>query len=367
VKLGDFGCAKQLDDISSMTITGTVGYQAPVGYWAICSHSRIKSDVATGISMQDVIWGLSASKRLRQVGRMVIRWYVCFRCYCKERTLIATATIRDITDYKPEFCQYCCQEDPESRPSSVQLLEYLQGQIKPAGNPSLLVTALSKDADEPFWDLPLIERILEAGADPNAIGQGETTALQFMAETSNKSNMDGKAVSELLLEHGASPQFRPGPSMCNATFAVPDTLLEPQTCVTTQIKHDGHDCTVEMEDFEESIQTTDALGTYTPNDQSEPMEWLDYLHAQIQVSHGPTDVAGSEGFVSTPLDAFTPSEYSFDARTVSSDGYAEIFHQPRLCSRFNIVFAEAAHEMRTIVACWNCVLQRDKVRLSSPL
>ncbi|KAF1951281.1 hypothetical protein CC80DRAFT_597440 [Byssothecium circinans] len=28
VKLGDFSCAKQLNDISSMTITGTVGYQA---------------------------------------------------------------------------------------------------------------------------------------------------------------------------------------------------------------------------------------------------------------------------------------------------------------------------------------------------
>ena len=156
--------------------------------------------------MQDIIRGLSASKRLRQVGRMVIRWYVCFR-YCHEEcNLIDTATLRDITDYTPEFCQYCCQEDPESRPSSVQLLEYLQGQIKPAGNPSLLVTALSKDADQPFWDLPLIERILEAGADPNAIGQGKTTALQFIAKTGNKSNMDDKAVSELLLKHGASPQ-----------------------------------------------------------------------------------------------------------------------------------------------------------------
>ncbi|KAF1951282.1 hypothetical protein CC80DRAFT_208647 [Byssothecium circinans] len=173
--------------------------------------------------------------------------------------------------------------------------------------------------------------------------------------------------------------------MCNAVFVVPDTLLEPQTRVTIQINHDGHDRTIEMEDFEEPIQTTDALGACTPNDQSEPMEWLDYLRAQMEVSYRPTDVAGLEGFVSTPLDAFTPSEYSFDARTASSDGYAEIFHQRRLGSHWDPVVAKdattvspdgyavishqrclgshldrvvakTANDMRKVVACWHCVL-----------
>jgi serine/threonine protein kinase len=30
VKLGDFGCAKQLDDETSMSDTGTIRYRAPV-------------------------------------------------------------------------------------------------------------------------------------------------------------------------------------------------------------------------------------------------------------------------------------------------------------------------------------------------
>jgi hypothetical protein len=65
---------------------------------------------------------------------------------------------------------------------------------------SFVVEALDKDTDSTFWDYPVIERILEAGADPDLVGPGRLIAL----DRSNKSDQDVQSIRQLLSKYGIS-------------------------------------------------------------------------------------------------------------------------------------------------------------------
>lgn len=124
------------------------------------------------------------------------------------KRLSTTATLRDISVCLTDLCDQCRYDDPEERPSSVQLLEYLQQQRRREQNSSSLVyEALKKDSDSTFWDYACIERILESGADPTLVGDDAMKAIGLIADTSNKSAKDSESVFRLLLKYGSFPSI----------------------------------------------------------------------------------------------------------------------------------------------------------------
>ncbi|OAL46423.1 kinase-like protein [Pyrenochaeta sp. DS3sAY3a] len=106
VKLGDFGCAKQLEDDTTLSDAGTIHYRAPETRYL----SRYGQFQRPSFSVKSDIWSFGG-------------W---FRCVSLDRdTLTDTATIRDLTDSMASLCADCLHEDPTKRPSSVQVLENL--------------------------------------------------------------------------------------------------------------------------------------------------------------------------------------------------------------------------------------------------
>ncbi|OWY53844.1 kinase-like protein [Alternaria alternata] len=174
VKLGDFGCAKWLDDDITMSDTGTVRYKAPESR-CITSNGQFQRPSA---SVKSDIWSFGV-------------------------------TIQDITNDMPEFCSQCCNDDPNKRASSVGLLEYLQQRMRREDDvSSFVVEAVKRDADSTFWDCDRIEKILEAGANTDFPGLEATLLEELIPNASNKTAADTDSILQLLSEHGVTIDSR---------------------------------------------------------------------------------------------------------------------------------------------------------------
>ncbi|RYO45616.1 hypothetical protein AA0116_g13195 [Alternaria tenuissima] len=174
VKLGDFGCAKWLDNDTTMSDTGTVRYKAPETRCTTPSGDFQRPSA----SVKSDMWSFGV-------------------------------TMGDITSDMPEFCDQCCNDDPKKRASSVGLLEYLQQRMRPERNVSSFVAeALKKDAESTFWDCDRIEKILQAGANTDFPDLKATLLEELIPNASNKSATDTDTILQLLSDHGVTIDSR---------------------------------------------------------------------------------------------------------------------------------------------------------------
>jgi hypothetical protein len=231
--------------------------------------------------------------------------------------------MRDITNYMSDLCDQCCHDDPTNRPSSVQLLEYVRQRMRRDNNySSFVVEALRKDIDSTFWDYLLIERVLQAGADPNTVGTGAITAIRLIANASNKSANDAVSVYKLLLRYGAAPD--------------------------DQVSLTSHDQVSNL-----------GLLRHTPSSSFDrrqtPISSLAERETASQISaaqdHTELDLTIRLDLASRLNSTFVPTNIQVDYRSFPPGSFV----------------TKQTPDMRKTVACWYCVLQRNKVSTSVPL
>jgi hypothetical protein len=222
--------------------------------------------------------------------------------------------MRDITDSMPDFCDRCCHDDPINRPSSIRLLESLPRRMRREQNvSSFVVEALHKDTDSTFWDYPLIERILEAGADPDLVGPDRLIDLDM----SNKSDQDVRSICQLLSKYGVSPGIE----------------LEPSTLPDTRYQ--------------------------TPSPASSPVK----MELSSQVAQSAVQTVAQNLCLTTPPDSIDRVKNTLDNTLTPTAELNLSLELNKTLVPFKATIPEASYSMRNTVACWHCVLQRDKVSI----
>lgn len=292
--------------------------------------------------------------------------------------------MRDITDDMPSFCDDCCHDDPTKRPSSVQLLEYLQQRMRHEQDVSpFVVEALRKDTDSTFWDYPLIERLLEAGADPTIVGPGTITSIQLLTtNTSNKSAKDVESVNRLLLKYGTSPGIESGTitknrismSSRDSLSLVPDELSRGSKDAENVLQLLGTPPNTNLSAISDNHMQTSLSsrdrssglhGTLqnTPSSSVDRLQTPELSPAEIEVANQvvhPVVQSAAQDQTNLSLTVRSNQEVRMNSTLTPpieldppSEGNEDLTLKPTI--------PKAAHDMGEIAACWPCVLQQDKV------
>jgi hypothetical protein len=73
--------------------------------------------------------------------------------------------------------------------------------------PPLILEALRRDEDQAYWEIQHIQRLLEAGANPQTIGPERMSISSFVAGSSNKTTKEKGKILNLLSAHSPSYQI----------------------------------------------------------------------------------------------------------------------------------------------------------------